>query len=122
VTRVLVIDDNTDITDMLSFYLERVGGYECKVLNDGREGLEAIRSEDFDVTILDLAMPEFSGVDVINSLKEDNLLGKKNIVVLTASTVDGKDAESFLQDGIRAILKKPISVDELTTVMQKSGH
>jgi CheY-like chemotaxis protein len=122
VTRVLVIDDNKDITDMLSFYLERVGGYECKVLNDGREGLEAIRSEDFDVTILDLAMPEFSGIDVINSLKQDNLLGKKNIVVLTASTVDGKDAESFLQDGIRAILKKPISVDELTTVMQKFGH
>jgi two-component system OmpR family response regulator len=122
VTRVLVIDDNTDITDMLSFYLESIGGYECKVLNDGREGLEAIRSEDFDVTILDLAMPEFSGVDVINSLKQDNLLGKKNIVVLTASTLDGKDAESFLQDGIRAILKKPISVDELTTVMQKFGH
>ena len=121
-TRVLVIDDNTDITDMLSFYLERLGGYECKVLNDGREGLDAIRSEDFDVTILDLAMPEFSGVDVINSLKQDNLLGKKNIVVLTASTLDGKDAESFLQDGIRAILKKPISVDELTTVMQKFGH
>ncbi len=121
-TRVLVIDDNNDITDMLSFYLERVGGYECKVLNDGREGLEAIRSENFDVTILDLAMPGFSGVDVINSLKQDNLLEKKNIVVLTASTVDGKDAESFLQDGIRAILKKPISVDELITVMQKFGH
>jgi two-component system OmpR family response regulator len=122
VTKVLVIDDNTDITDMLSFYLESLGGYECKVLNDGREGLEAIRSEDFDVTILDLAMPEFSGVDVINSLKQDNLLGKKNIVILTASTVDEKDAESFLQDGIRAILKKPISVDELTYVMQKFGH
>jgi two-component system, OmpR family, response regulator len=122
VTRVLVIDDNTDITDMLSFYLKSIGGYECKVLNDGREGLDAIRSEDFDVTILDLAMPEFSGVDVINSLKQDNLLGKKNIVVLTASTLDGKDAESFLQDGIRAILKKPISVDELTAVMQKFGH
>ena len=121
-TRVLVIDDNTDITDMLSFYLKSIGGYECKVLNDGREGLDAIRSEDFDVTILDLAMPEFSGVDVINSLKQDNILGKKNIVVLTASTLDGKDAESFLQDGIRAILKKPISVDELTTVMQKFGH
>jgi CheY-like chemotaxis protein len=55
-------------------------------------------------------------------LKQDNLLGKKNIVVLTASTVDGKDAENFLQDGIKAILKKPISVDELTTVMQKFGH
>jgi two-component system, OmpR family, response regulator len=122
VIKVLVIDDNTDITDMLSFCLESLGDYECKVLNDGKEGLEAIRSEDHDVIILDLAMPEFSGIDVINSLKKDNLLGKKNIVVLTASTLDGKDTENFLRDGIKDILKKPISVDELTAVMQRFGH
>jgi len=120
--RILVIDDNTDITDMLSFYLDSLGGYECKVLNDGREGLEAIRSEDFDVTILDLAMPVFSGVDVINSLKKDNQLGKKNIVILTASTLNEQDTEGFLRDGVKAILKKPISVDELTAVMHQFGH
>jgi two-component system, OmpR family, response regulator len=122
VIKVLVIDDNTDITDMLSFYLESLGDYECKVLNDGKQGLEAIRSEDHDIVILDLAMPEFSGIDVINSLKKDNLLGKKNIIVLTASTLDGKDTENFLRDGIKDILKKPISVDELTTVMHRFGH
>jgi two-component system, OmpR family, response regulator len=107
---------------MLSFCLESLGDYECKVLNDGNEGLEAIRSEDHDIIILDLAMPEFSGIDVINSLKKDNLLGKKNIVVLTASTLDGQDTESFLRDGIKDILKKPISVDELTAVMRRFGH
>jgi CheY-like chemotaxis protein len=120
--RVLVVDDNTDITDMLSFYLESLGGYECKVLNDGKEGLETIKSEDFDVIILDLAMPEFSGIDVINSLKKENLLGKKNIVILTASTLDEQDAEGFLRDGVKAILKKPISVDELTARMHQFGH
>jgi CheY-like chemotaxis protein len=122
VIKVLVVDDNTDITDMLSFYLESLGDYECKVLNDGKEGLEAIRSEDHDIIILDLAMPEFSGIDVINSLKKDNLLVEKNVIVLTASTLDGQDSDNLLRDGIKAILKKPISVDELTTVMHKFGH
>ena len=120
--KVLVVDDNTDITDMLSFYLESLGDYECKVLNDGKEGLEAIRSADHDIIILDLAMPEFSGIDVINSLKKDNLLVEKNVIVLTASTLDGQDSDNLLRDGIKAILKKPISVDELTTVMHKFGH
>ena len=83
--KILVIDDNTDITDMLAFYLENIG-YECKAVNDGKEGLEAIKSEDFDLALLDLAMPEFSGVDIIKSLKSDNLLENRKIVVLTAST------------------------------------
>jgi len=67
--KVLVIDDNIEITDMLSFYLEGAG-YECKVLNDGREGLQAIKSDNFDLVLLDLAMPEFSGMDIINSLNQ----------------------------------------------------
>lgn len=117
--RVLVIDDNKEITDMLSFYLESQGGYECEVINDGKEGLLAITSEDFDVIILDLAMPDFSGLDIINSLKKDNLLEKNRIIVLTASSLDVEDTESIVRDGVRAVLKKPISVDELTTVMQQ---
>jgi two-component system, OmpR family, response regulator len=111
--RVLVIDDNKEITDMLSFYLESQGGYECKVINDGKEGLQAITSEDFDVIILDLAMPEFSGLDIINSLKKDNLLEKNRIIVLTASSLNVEETESIVHDGVRAVLKKPISIDEL---------
>jgi CheY-like chemotaxis protein len=55
-------------------------------------------------------------------LKKDNLLVEKNVIVLTASTLDGQDSDNLLRDGIKAILKKPISVDELTTVMHKFGH
>jgi DNA-binding response OmpR family regulator len=116
--KVLIIDDNIDITDMLSFYLEEAG-YECKVVNDGKEGLEAIKSEEFDLTLLDLAMPEVSGMDIIKSLKKDNLLEKKKIVVLTASTLNQDDIDSLVRDGIKAVLKKPISIEELSTAIQQ---
>jgi two-component system OmpR family response regulator len=116
--KVLVIDDNSEITDMLSFYLEEAG-YDCKVVNDGREGLQAIKSDDFDLVLLDLAMPEFSGMDVINSLKSDNLLEKKNIIILTASALHDEETEALVRDGIRSVLKKPISIDDLTGVLQQ---
>ena len=92
--KVLVIDDNSEITDMLSFYLEEAD-YECKVVNDGKEGLQAIKLDDFDLVLLDLAMPEFSGMDIINSLKADNLLEKKNVIILTASALHEEETEAL---------------------------
>jgi two-component system, OmpR family, response regulator len=118
--KVLIIDDNTEITDILSFYLENEG-YECKVINHGKDGLQAIKTEEFDLALLDLAMPEFSGMDIINSLKRDNLSEKKKVIVLTASTLNEEDTNALVRDGIKAVLKKPISIEELSTAMQQSG-
>jgi CheY-like chemotaxis protein len=106
-TRILVIDDNKEITDMLSLYLESLDNYECKVVN-----------ENFDLIILDLAMPGFSGIDILNSLKSDNLLSKKNIIVLTASALNDDETEGFIRDGVKAVIKKPISIDDLTNAIQ----
>jgi CheY-like chemotaxis protein len=116
--KVLVIDDNSEITDMLSFYLEEAD-YECKVVNDGKEGLQAIKLDDFDLVLLDLAMPEFSGMDIINSLKAENLLEKKNIIILTASALHEEETEALVRDGIRSVLKKPISIEDLTSALQQ---
>ena len=46
--QLLIIDDNTEITDMLSFYLEN-DGHECKVVNEGKQGLQALQSDNFDL-------------------------------------------------------------------------
>ena len=120
--RILIIDDNTEITDMLSFYMEGQDNVDCTVVNDGREAVDSIITNNFDVVLLDLAMPDFSGMDVINSLKKENLLGKNNIVILTASALDEKEIQNLISEGIKSVLKKPISVEELTnTIMQYQG-
>lgn len=119
--RTLVIDDNKEITDMLSLYLESLDNYECKVVNDGNEGLQKIKFENFDLIILDLAMPGFSGIDILNSLKSDNLLSKKNIIVLTASALNDDETEGFIRDGVKAVIKKPISIDDLTNAIQRTS-
>ncbi len=89
------------------------------MVNNGNEGLDVIRSNnEFDLILLDLAMPDFSGLDVIKSLKKENLMEQKNIVVFTASS-DPKIMEEIGNSGVKGILKKPCSVDDLRKLIKK---
>src|SRR6266498_3411217 len=113
----LIVDDNKEITDAISFYCESQK-IDYKIINDGKEGLDAIRKEDFNLILLDLAMPYFSGIDVVDSLKKEGSLEKKNIVVFTASS-DRRLYDELKRSGIKEIFKKPCSVDDLTELINK---
>jgi DNA-binding response OmpR family regulator len=115
--KLLVVDDNEEITEVISYYCESQK-IDCKIINDGKEGLDAIRKGDFNLILLDLAMPYFSGIDVINSLKTDGLLEEKNIAVFTASS-DHRLYDELKRSGIKEIFKKPCSVDDLTELINK---
>jgi DNA-binding response OmpR family regulator len=88
------------------------------VINDGRTGLEELRSDkrSYDFILLDLAMPGFSGMDIFNKLKEENLLDSKNIVIFTASSQ--KDNE-MLNEGAKYILRKPFSLDQIKGLVKR---
>ena len=63
-------------------------------------------------------MPEFSGWDIIQSLKKEGLVETKNIVIFTASS-DQKLFNEMKNAGVREVFKKPCSVDELTNLIEK---
>jgi DNA-binding response OmpR family regulator len=116
--KILIIDDNKDITKMLSKYMT-IKGHSCSVVNDGRSGLNLIENQTFDVVILDLAMPEFSGNDIIDALCESGKIKNQNIVTLTASSIS-YDGESALKSkGVHLCLKKPIDPDVLLDRIQQ---
>jgi len=118
--RVLIIDDNEDVTEAISDYLESIGD-SCTSLNDGKQGLEVIKKEghDYDAIILDLAMPDFSGYDVLESLKNEMLIDPNNIILFTASSIPDKDAEAI---GVKTILRKPLSLEELEATINRFRH
>jgi CheY-like chemotaxis protein len=108
--KVLLVDDNKGITDAVSFYLQSVD-ISCTIITDGREGLETIKTHnDFNLILLDIAIPQFSGYDILDELRKDNLIASRNIVLFTASVLDEKTIYSY---GIKGIIKKPISIDDL---------
>ena len=117
--KLLVIDDNKYITDAIMLYCDSNGLDSCTVLTTGSNGLNIIRNNDeFDLILLDLAMPEFSGLDVIKSLKNENLLERRNIVVFTASS-DQNVLDEIGRSGVKGIFEKPFSVDDLTALIEK---
>jgi two-component system OmpR family response regulator len=118
-SRVLVIDDNPDITEMLKDFFE-TEDIECKVIHDGREGLNEIRKEvNYDFILLDLTMPEFSGWDVFNKLREEGLLKSKNIIIFTASSKTGTEVNELLKEGARYVLRKPFSINDVLDILEK---
>jgi DNA-binding response OmpR family regulator len=112
------VDDNEEITEGIKYYLSTDQTIDCEVTNDGPQGLERIRNDKFDLILLDLAMPDFSGFDVVKSLKQDGLLESKNIVIFTAST-DQKPFDEMKKAGIKDIFKKPFSINDLTALIKK---
>ncbi len=97
---------------MLSKYLT-IKGHSCSVSNNGHNGLNLVMNNQYDAILLDLAMPEFSGVEIVEELYKNGKIAKLNIVALTASSVSPDREEHLKKMGVKAILKKPIDPDEL---------
>ncbi|MGI0046680.1 MAG: response regulator transcription factor [Nitrosotalea sp.] len=111
------MDDNESITSMLRKFFE-MRGYDCVTSRDGRNALDIMLRQKFDVVILDLAMPEFSGFDIINELEKDGKIKNQNIIVLTASSITTDKINLLLKQGVKSYLKKPVTPEELlATVM-----
>lgn len=110
--KILVVDDNESISNMLQKFF-KIKGYDCIASLDGRNALDLMLHQKFDAVILDLAMPEFSGYDIIDDLEKNGKLKEQNIIVLTASPISNEISNSLLKRGVKSCLKKPATPDVL---------
>jgi len=107
--RVLVVDDEPNIVDILRFNLEREG-YEVITASDGLEGLSQARSQAPDLILLDVMMPEMDGFQVCQELRREDKLTP--IIMLTAREEEA-DRVMGLELGADDYVSKPFSVREL---------
>ncbi len=112
----LAIDDNVETTEALRDYFN-MQGISCTVVNDGQQGLFEIQKREYDVIILDIAMPEYTGFDILSQLQRQGVR-HKTIVVLTAWRVKEEDFRDYIDVGVKEILKKPIGVDSLDNIVK----
>jgi len=116
--KILGIDDNEDLLNLCEIALSSEG-HEYTAIDNGREGLQAMKDKKFDLVLLDLSMPEFSGVDVIDALVKEGIMNKQKIVIFTASSATEKEYGPLLEKGAHSIIKKPLDVDELLEAVKK---
>jgi DNA-binding response OmpR family regulator len=120
--KLLVIDDNKEITDLFKEYLS-AKGHDCIIANDGRSGLEVVNKNKLDAVILDIAMPDFTGYDVVNELEKTGKIKEHNVIVLTASDiVNENDIARLKKQGVKTFLKKPVKLDSLIREIISQNH
>lgn len=115
--KVLLVDDNPDITELLSKFL-KAKGHENIVTNDPQEGLEKIKNNHFDIIFLDIQMPGLSGLEIIQELEIQDILRDQTIIIFSANNFTSSEIDNLLKkEGIKACLEKPIQLRDILTVM-----
>lgn len=109
--KILIADDEKDIVELIAYNLEREG-YAVVRAFDGKKAWEMINTEKPDLVILDLMMPEISGMEVCRMVRRQDTTASLPIIMLTAKS-DSVDKILGLEVGADDYLTKPFHVREL---------
>jgi DNA-binding response OmpR family regulator len=105
---VLIVDDEQAICDLLSEDLSELG-YLCEIAPDGNRALQKMAEEEFDITLLDIRLPEISGIEL---LKEINSRYNSAVIMITAID-DVNTAVESMKLGALDYIVKPFDLDML---------
>ncbi|UUP18309.1 response regulator transcription factor [Nitratireductor thuwali] len=109
--RILIVEDEPNIVESLSFILRRAG-FDVDTVTDGAEALDRVRRQPFAALILDIMLPGMNGFDVLRAIRAEPALAALPVVVLTAKgqANDRRMAEAI---GASAFITKPFSNSEV---------
>jgi len=116
--KILIIDDETDFTDLVKLTLEETGQYEVMEANSAAEGLEAVSSFRPQLIFLDLMMPDIDGAEAAGRLKENPETREIPLVFLTGMYLKEEAKDKGRMVGGYPFLSKPVNVDELLECIQ----
>ena len=106
--RILLVEDEEKLARMVEMEL-KYEGYEVEKAFDGRTGLERARSGDFDLVLLDIMLPQLSGMEVLRRLRRESQVP---VIMLTARD-SVMDKVSGLDSGADDYITKPFAIEEL---------
>jgi len=109
--RVIIVEDEPNISASLTFILNRAG-YAVKCVDDGNEALFEIQNEHPDVVILDVMLPNRSGLEILRDIRSAPAISKMPVLMLSAKG-QTKDREVAAQTGADHYMVKPFSNSEV---------
>ncbi len=110
--KILVAEDNLALADVMRFNIERAG-FEVTVAHNGREAYELTQNVQFDLVLTDHQMPELTGVELCQRLREDERYARTPVIMVTAKGLELDLARLQDELGVTAALAKPFSPIEM---------
>jgi DNA-binding NtrC family response regulator len=116
-TRILIIDDNKAVLNFLKIFLMQTGKFETYTLEDSSKAYDLLKKEKFDLLLLDMDMPEITGMDILRFIKEEHV----DIVTIVLTGVEDIDmAINAMKLGTFDYLLKPIDEEKILHVIESA--
>lgn len=110
----LIVDDDVAVTNYFKVFIAQTGRFESTVVNDSRRVMDLLKNNNFDVILLDMDMPNVSGMDILNAMKKNNI----DIPVIVLTGVNDIDlAVKSMKLGVFDYLIKPVDEDKLLEII-----
>lgn len=119
--KVLVIDDNPTIVELIKYALNLQSSYQVVVAYDGVQGLERVYAEQPDCVIIDVKMPRMDGYQLVRCLRGDIRTANTPLIILSAMTRE-EDQITGLLSGADEYLTKPFKPTALNSAIEKVLH
>ncbi len=114
--KIIIVDDEKDVVDVFSDYLELQGVQIVGVGYDGKEAVELYRDKKPEIVFLDISMPEYDGFYALKKIKESD---EDSVVILITGDLT-KETETKAEElKASAIIYKPFKIDKLLDVIGK---
>jgi signal transduction histidine kinase/DNA-binding response OmpR family regulator len=115
--QILIAEDNVINQQVIQYILQKLG-YTPTIVQNGREAVDTVAANDFDIILMDLQMPEIDGLEATRIIRERNPDRQPVIIALTANAMEG-DEEECLMAGMNDYLGKPVKLEEVIDKLQK---
>ncbi len=114
--KILVVEDDPDLRSLMVLMMEQ-WGFEVVEARDGREALEIVQANDFDLMVVNMAMPFVDGFSFVRTMRRRSKTKSTPILAVTGLVAPG-DRDRCLQAGCNDYLAKPFSFDDLKAKIQ----
>ncbi|MCK4764089.1 MAG: sigma-54-dependent Fis family transcriptional regulator [Candidatus Aminicenantes bacterium] len=115
-SRILVVDDDASVRDMLSIVLKRAG-YDVVCAESGESALNTLKKESFELVISDIKMPGVSGIELLKKIKS---IDAELPVIMITAFASANDAVEAMKLGAADYITKPFNIDELKLIIERS--
>ncbi|OGO32407.1 MAG: hypothetical protein A2Z29_02350 [Chloroflexi bacterium RBG_16_56_11] len=112
---ILVVDDNADLLETFAMIFKRRGYYVATAEN-GASAVAKFKEQNFDITLMDIVMPEMNGVEALRKIKE---MQPGALVILMTAYSDEKLLKTAREEGVRQVINKPIQIDRLMELINE---
>lgn len=116
--KIVIIEDEPDTAEMYAEMM-RLSGYEVVKFYGGLSAVANLSGENPDAVVLDLMMPDLSGLDVLEYIKEQSDLSEIPVIIVSAKTLP-EDVEEGLKAGAVAYLTKPVSFADMRIAIENA--